>query len=156
MFQTASSAAFLIVVACTVGAFSDVTVIRSGGPTFPLQVDKVRATVYRNVGEKKDSLTVGLPVSLYAELRDNIDTIFTYADALRKRRRELSENSDHASGGSYVTFEYLGLCVMRIFFSNTGFGSGKLAAAEDRYPFVVILTKGFSKRLKKLIKIGPR
>lgn len=134
--------------------------VQSGSPTFPLQVDNVTIVMHvrRGLGKKRDSVTVRLPVSLYAELRDNIDTVFTYADALMRHRRELAqqENADTVHTGSYLTFEYMGLRVMSIFFSNQGFTSGKLIAAEDRYPFVVVLTKGFSVRLKKLIKTGAR
>lgn len=153
MFQTISSAGILIVVFYAAGAFPDATVIQSDVPTFPLQVDEAKATVCRVHVKKEDSCTVRLPVSLYAELRDNIDTVFAYADAFRKRRPELSENAD---SGSCLTFEYMGLFVMRIFFLNGGYRSGKLVTAEDRYPFVVVLTKGFSVRLRKLIKTGPR
>jgi hypothetical protein len=50
----------------------------------------------------------------------------------------------------------MGLWVMRVFFLNGRYASARLTAAVDRYPFVVVMTKGFSGRLKKLIKTGPR
>jgi hypothetical protein len=157
MFQTVSSAGFLIVFMFTAVSFPDATVVQSGSPTFPLQVDKVTLFVPPEAGTKRDSLTVRLPASLYAELRDNIDTIFTYADALRRHRRELSGTfGGDEDARPCLTLEYMGLCVMRIFFVNNGFRSGKLIAAVDRYPFVVVMTRGFSARLKKLVRTGQR
>lgn len=151
MFQTVSSAGILLVFLCAAVALPDATVVQSGSPTFPLQVDNVTLTVPCSPGGKKrDSMTVRLSVSLYAELRDNIDTIFTYADALRRHRQELSGTSGgNDSARSCLRLEYMGLCVMRIFFLNGSYRSGKLIAAVDRYPFVVVLTKGLSARLKK-------
>jgi hypothetical protein len=146
----------LVLTLAASNVFPDATVVQSGSPAFPLQVDNVTLIVHRSIAKKRDSVTFRLPVSFYAELRDNIDTIFTYADALRKHRRELSCTADAAHNGSSLTFEYMGLRVMSIFFPDQSCTSGKLVAAEDRYPFVVVLTKGFSARLKKLIKTGPR
>jgi hypothetical protein len=158
MYQTIAPACVLIVALCATAVLPDASVVQSGSPTFPLQVDKAKLIIYReSAGKKADSLTLSLPVSLYAELRDNIDTVFTYADALRNRRQELSGCRGKADGRwSCLTFEYMGLTVLRVFFSCNGYKSGKLAAAVDRYPFVVVLSKGFSTRLKKLIKTGPR
>lgn len=155
-FRSIVFSQIIILTMAVFNAFSDATVVQSGSPTFPLRVDNVKLTKYRGQGKKQDSMTIKLPVSLYAELRDNVDTIFTYADALRKHRRELLRTTGTMRNGSCLTFEYMGLWVMRIFFSNNGYGSGKLMAAEDRYPFVVVLTRGFSARMKKLIKTGPK
>jgi hypothetical protein len=145
MFRTIIFSYLLVHTLAVTSCFSDATVVQSGSPTFPLQADSVSLTVHRVRGNGVDSAVIGLPVSLYAELRDNIDTVFTYADALRRHRRELSQ-----SVTSCLTVGYMGICVMRIFFSNNGYRSGKLVAAVDRYPFVVVLTKGLSARLKKL------
>jgi hypothetical protein len=158
VYQTIAPACLLIIALCATTVLPDASVVQSGSPTFPLQVDKVKLTVHYDAGKKTDSLTLPLPVSLYEELRENIDTVFSYADALRNRRQELSGCRGKAgdSPSSCLTFEYMGLSVMRVFFSCNGYKSGKLAAAVDRYPFVVVLSKGFSTRLKKLIKTGPR
>jgi hypothetical protein len=158
MYQTIAHACVLIIALFASAVLPDASVVQSGSPTFPLQVDKVKLTVHRGAEKKTDSLTLPLPVSLYAELRDNIDTIFTYADALRNRRQELSGCRGKAGGAlsSCLTFEYMGLTVMRVFFSCSGYKSGRLAAAVDRYPFVVVLSKGFSVRMKNLTKTGTK
>jgi hypothetical protein len=143
----------LIIVAVVAGtAFSDAIVVQSGSPTFPLQVDKVTLSAVRVTKKKSDTVSAVLPVSLYADFRDNVDTMLTYADALRLRRPELS-----GGNARYVlTFEYMGLCVMQVFFRGKRLSSGKLVAAVDRYPFVVILTRGFSARMEKLMRAGPK
>jgi hypothetical protein len=147
MFRIAASTGFLMVFLSTAVVFPDGSVVQSGSPTFPLQVDRLSLRVIRAAAAKKpDTASIPLPVSLYADLRDNLDTIFTYADALRKRRPELAGNPS----GPSLTIEYMGLCVMRIFFLNNSYKSGKLIASVDRYPFVVVLTRGFSARMKKL------
>jgi hypothetical protein len=131
-------------------AFPDASVVQSGCPTFPLQVDKVTLTIAKSSG--KNPRTRALPLSTYEELRGNIDTIFTYADALRNRRPELA-GCEHAP---ILTFEYMGITVMRVIFpceartARNPYKSARLSAAEDRYPFVVVLTRGFSTRMKKL------
>jgi hypothetical protein len=140
----------MLALAATV--FPDASVVQSGSPTFPLQVDKVALTVVCGGGKNLVSRTVGLPLSMYEELRGNIDTIFTYADALRNRRPELA-GCEHAP---ILTFEYMGIPVMRVVFpceartARNPYTRARLSAAEDRYPFVVVLTRGFSVRLKKL------
>jgi hypothetical protein len=158
MNRTLSVAGLTVFALCVIAVFPGVSVVQSGSPTFPLQVDKVTLTIAGRSGKKPDSRTMTLPLSTYEELRGNIDSIFTYADALRNRRRELARCA-HAS---CLTFEYMGIAVMRIAFpcearnARGVYRSGRLAAAEDRYPFVVVLTRGFSARLKKLTKTGPR
>jgi hypothetical protein len=158
MFQNAPSALIFTVLLCAVTVLPDATVVQSGSPTFPLQVDKLTLSVFRSSPGKKglDSATVRLPLSLYAELRDNIDTVFTYADALRRRRPELSPHPADRAAGPCLTIEYMGLWVMRLYFQSVACKSGRLIAAVDRYPFVVVLTRGFAARMKKLIKTGPK
>jgi hypothetical protein len=150
MFHTVSPAVTFVVSLCIAAAFPDGAVVLSGGPTFPLQVDKVKLWTIHAKGKKFDTSSVLFPVSLYGEFRDNIDTVFTYVEALRKHRPELAISSDSLAGRPCLSFEYMGLWVVRVFFLNNGFKSGKLVAAVDRYPFVVIMTRGFSKRLEKL------
>jgi len=143
----------LLILALVVpGAFPDAIVVQSGSPTFPLQVDNVKLSEGRGAGKETDTLSLQLPISLYADFRDNVDTMLTYADALRKHRPEISTAEGNKEPRRVLAFEYMGLCVMQVFFSGTGFSSGKLVATEDRYPFVVILTKGFSARLERLAR----
>jgi hypothetical protein len=145
-------ACLLITVFCTASAIADGSVVQSGSPTFPLQVDRAVLTLRCGQGKTAPPRTVSLPVSLFAELRDNIDTMFTYADALRRRRPELAGAPEKAC----LSFEYMGVSVLRMYFPCGRFESGRLESSEDRYPFVAVLTKGFTARLKKLIKPGPR
>lgn len=158
MVQNVSSAFILIVLVFAAAALPDATVVQSGSPTFPLQADKVTLSVrWAGSGKRgQDSVTVRLPVALYADMRDNIDTIFTYADALRRHRPELAASPDDAPVRPRLTIEYMGICVMQLFFQNGAYKSGKLVAAVDRYPFVVVLTRGFAARLKKLAAAGRK
>ena len=148
----------LLILTLAAAALPDATVVQSGSPTFPLQVDKVTLSVPYGCPAKRgqDSVTVRLPVALYADMRDNIDTIFTYADALRRRRPELAASPDDAPVRPRLTIEYMGICVMQMFFQNSTYKSGKLVAAVDRYPFVVVMTRGFAARMKKLAAAGKK
>jgi hypothetical protein len=148
----------LLILTLAAAALPDATVVQSGSPTFPLQVDKITLSVPYGCPAKRgqDSVTARLPVALYEDVRNNIDTIFTYADALRRHRPELAASPEDASVRPRLTIEYMGICVMRLFFQNSAYKSGKLVAAVDRYPFVVVLTRGFAARMKKLAAAGKK
>jgi len=143
-----SSVLFSILIAAG-SLFADATVIQSASPAFPLEIDRVILTG-KHLGVKKADT---LRLSLYDELRDNIDSVFSYADALRLHRQELSISSE--TGYACVSFEFLGLPAMKVFLQNAQCKSAKLSAAMDHYPYVVVFTKGFSKRLRKLILSIP-
>lgn len=136
----------------TTPCFPDATVLRGSGPDFPLEVDSVFFFVMYDSAGKTDSCVTALPRSFYAELRDNIDSVYNYAAALKLRRKELSGCATKPRYGSCLTFMTMGSVVLKIMFSCGDYHSGKLVTATDQYPFVVKLTKGFSERLNKLAK----
>ena len=127
--------------------FADAIVISSGRPDFPLETDAATLIVY-HASMAGDSTVLTLPVQIYVDFRDNIDTIFNYAEALRDKRTELS-----LSDSCYARLEFrsLGLRQVSVAFRNRSLKTGKLACGADRYPFVVVFTKGFAGRLRKYI-----
>ncbi len=134
--------------------YADATVIQSGSPAFPLEIDRIVLTIVNNHTKNRvDTVSRVLRQNLYAELRDNIDTVFSYADALRLHRSELSVSAESSS--AYLTFEYLGLPAMKVFLQNPTCKSAKLSSSTDRYPYVIVFTKGFSTQLRKLLRGTP-
>jgi hypothetical protein len=143
-----------LVACCALRAFPDVSVVRGGGPDFPLDVDSVYFFAWRDSGGAADSLIKPLPVSLYAELRENIDSMYNYATALSLHRKELvgcPQGRLHSRPyGACLTFYTLGTPSLKVLFSCANYGSAKLLTATDRYPFVVKFTKGFAGKLRKI------
>jgi hypothetical protein len=135
---------------CCSSLFADATVISGGGPSYPLQIDAVMLNVHN--GYAKDSFSIKLPASFYTDFRDNVDSVYTYADAFRKRRNELSAGSNREDTSACLIFSTLGLPAMRFYFYPGQSKSGRLLTSDDKYPFVIVLTKGFSTQLAKLLK----
>ena len=135
-------------------ALPDVSVVRGNGPDFPLDVDSVYFVAWRDSGGTADSLVKPLPLSLYAELRDNIDSVYNYATALSLHRKELvgcPRGRPHSRPyGARLAFYTLGTPSLKVLFSCGNYASAKLVTATDRYPFVVKFTKGFAGKLRKL------
>jgi hypothetical protein len=143
---------FVAVPACVPGAFADATVTRGSGPDFPLEIDSAFLFVWLDSAGKYDSSVRALPASMYADLRDNIDSVYNYATALSLRRKELSGCGHGPRYGSCLSFTMLGTMAVKVLFPCGSYSSAKVVTATDRYPFVVKFTKGFSERLKKLAK----
>ena len=143
-------AAAALLACCALRAFPDVSVVRGGGPDFPLDVDSVYFFAWRDSGGAADSLITPLPASLYAELRDNIDSVYNYATALSAHRKELAGCPRGRPYSSSLTFFTLGTPSLKVLFSCGNYTSAKLLTATDRYPFVVKFTKGFTGKLKKI------
>jgi hypothetical protein len=137
---------------CSSFVYPDVTVTRGSGPDFPLEADSAFLFVWHDSAGKSDSSITGLPVSIYAELRENIDSVYNYATALRFKRKELSGCATGHKYGSCLSFTTLGMVTLKLLFSCGEYRSAKLLTATDQYPFVVKLTKGFSEKLRKLAK----
>jgi hypothetical protein len=129
---------------------SDATVLAGGGPEFPLDVDSVYFFAWRDSGGRVDSIVKALPISVYAELRENIDSVFNYAASLRSQRRELSGCRRGRAFPSCISCYTMGTLSLKIQFACGDFGGGKVLTATDRYPFVVRFTKGFSAKLRRL------
>ncbi len=144
--------AIMLVAVCALCAFPDAHVLAGSGPEYPLDVDSVFFFVWFDSVGRTDSLVTALPASFYAELRDNIDSVYNYATALSLRRKELSGCKNGLRYGSCLSFTTLGTTTLKILFSCGDFGSGKLLTGTDQYPFVVKLTKGFSAKLRKLAR----
>jgi hypothetical protein len=144
--------AIMLVAVCALSAFSDVHVLAGSGPDYPLAVDSVFFFAWFDSAGRRDSLVTALPASFYAELRDNIDSVYNYATAFSLRRKELSGCHSGLRYGSCLSFTTLGTTTLKILFSCGNFSSGKLLTATDQYPFVVKLTKGFSDKLRKLAR----
>ncbi len=142
----------MLIAVCALRTFSDVHVLRGSGPEYPLEVDSVFFFVWFDSAGRIDSLVRALPASFYAELRDNIDSVYNYATALSLRRKELSGCTSGLKYGACLSFTTLGSTTLKILFSCGDFVSGKLLTATDNYPFVVKLTKGFSVKLRKLAR----
>ena len=135
---------------CGTAARADVTVMRGNGPQFPLQVDAIFLIEKFIPNGFADSSVKQLPVSFYAEVRDNIDSSFTYPQALKAGRKELAGCKKGFKYGAQVVFRNKGAWVMSLFFSCGDFGAAKCMTSTDPYPFVVVFTKGFSRKLRKL------
>jgi hypothetical protein len=133
---------------------ADVTVLRGSGPQFPLQVDGVFLTVKHSDNGRADSSVAPLPVSWYAEIRDNIDSTYTYPQALRAKKRELAGCPKGFKYGSRLTLHYRGACVLTLLFSCGSFRAAKCITSTDPYPFVLVFTKGFCRRLERLANGG--
>jgi hypothetical protein len=142
----------LVVALCALRIFPDVTVTHGSGPDFPLEADSAFLFVWHDSAGKSDSTITGLPASMYTELRDNIDSVYNYATALRLKRKELSGCATGHKYGSCLSFTTLGTITLKLLFSCGDYRSAKLLTATDQYPFVVKLTKGFSEKLRKLAK----
>jgi|GEM_PF-1785432 hypothetical protein len=142
----------MLIAVCALRAFPDVYVLKGSGPEYPLDVDSVFFFVWFDTAGRTDSLVTALPASFYAELRDNIDSVYNYATALSLRRKELSGCKGGPKYGACLSFTTLGSTTLKILFSCGDFGSGKLLTATDHYPFVVKLTRGFSAKLRKLAR----
>jgi hypothetical protein len=143
---------FVAVPACMPGVFADATVTRGSGPDFPLEIDSAFLFVWLDSAGKYDSVVTALPASVYADLRDNIDSVYNYATALSLGRKELSGCVSGPKYGACLSFTVLGTMAVKVLFPCGNYASAKVQTATDRYPFVVKLTKGFSERLKKLAK----
>jgi hypothetical protein len=141
----------LIFGACAWDVRADASVLTSGSPSFPLQVDNIQLVVHHRHFQKSDSSVVTLPISLYPDLRDNIDSIFNYPDAFRQHRKEISAGKKPDRTISYLTFKYMGQVKMRVVFSGNGYRSGKLMLDSEHYPFVVVLSRGFAARLAAMV-----
>jgi hypothetical protein len=151
--QFISSAFFFVgAFACASGLFADATVTRGSGPNFPLEADGVLLFVWRGLAGAADSSVTALPLSVYTELRENIDSVYNYATALKLRRKELSGCEKGPKYGACLSVTTLGTATLKVFFLRSDFRSGKILTATDRSPFVVIFTKGFSEKLKRLAK----
>ena len=148
------AAAAALLACCALRAFPDVSVVRGGGPDFPLDVDSACFFAWHDSGGAADSLIKPLPASLYAELRDNIDSVYNYAAALSLHRKELvgcpRSRPYSRPYGACLMFYTLGTPSLKVQFSCGNYGSAKLLTATDRYPFVVKFTKGFAGELRKL------
>ena len=140
---------FMALLYCT-AARADVTVMRGNGPQFPLQVDAIFFIVKFIANGSADSSVKQLPVSFYAEVRDNIDSSYTYPQALRAGRKELAGCKKGFRYGAQMVFRNKGARVMSLFFSCDDFGAAKCMTSADPYPFVVVFTKGFSRKLHRL------
>jgi len=143
---------FLWLCAGAARLLADVSVTHGSGPDFPLEADSAFLFVWHDSAGTSDSSITGLPASTYAELRDNIDSVYNYATALRLKRKELSGCATGHKYGSSLSFTMLGTVTLKLLFSCGDYRSAKLLTATDRYPFVVKLTKGFSEKLKKLAR----
>ena len=131
---------------------ADATVTAGSGPDFPLTVDTAYFFAWHDSAGKSDSVIIGLPAALYAELRENIDSVYNYATALRLQRKELSGCAAGHAFGSCLSFATRGTFTVKLLFACGDYRSAKLLTAADRYPFVVKLTKGFSEKIKKIAK----
>ena len=145
-------AAAALLACCALHAFPDAIVISGNGPDFPLDVDSVSFVAWRDSGKTADSLVKPLPASLYAEVRDNIDSVYNYASALSLRRKELSGCPHGRPYNARLSFFTMGTPSLRILFSCGNYVSAKLLTATDRYPFVVKFTKGFAEKLRKIAR----
>lgn len=137
---------------CASLVYPDVTVMHGSGPDFPLEADSAFLFVWHDSAGTSDSIITGLPASMYTELRENIDSVYNYATALRLKRKELSGCATRHKYGSCLSFTTLGTITLKLLFSCGDYRSAKLLTATDQYPFVVKLTKGFSEKLRKLAK----
>jgi hypothetical protein len=142
--------ACMMMLCCAVRAFPDASVLKGSGPDYPLDIDSVFFFVWYDSAGRTDSLVKALPASFYAELRDNIDSVYNYAAALARHRRELSGCSRGRPYDACLSFFTLGTASLKILFTCGDYQSGKLLTATDRYPYVVKLTRGFSAKLRKL------
>jgi hypothetical protein len=143
---------FLCLFAGVAVLYADATVTRGSGPDFPLEADSAFLFVWRDSAGISDSSITALPASIYAELRNNIDSVYNYATALRLKRKELSGCATGRKYGSCLSFTTMGTVTLKVLFSCGDYRSGKVITATDRYPFVVKLTKGFSEKLRKLAR----
>jgi hypothetical protein len=147
-----SALLFLAVPVCTPGVCADATVTRGSGPDFPLYIDSAFLFVWLDPAGTSDSLVTALSASIYADLRDNIDSMYNYATALSLKRKELSGCGRGPKYGSCLSFTVLGTTAVKVLFSCGNYSSAKVVTATDRYPFVVKFTKGFSEKLRNLAK----
>ena len=129
--------------------YPDASVLGGGGPEFPLAVDSVYYFTWHGSAGKVDSVVKALPVSVYAELRENIDSVFNYAVSLRSQRKELSGCRRGRAFSSCISCYTMGTLSLKIQFACGDFSGGKVMTATDRYPFVVKFTKT-AVRLRKL------
>jgi hypothetical protein len=150
--STSAHLFFLWLFAGAICLYPDVTVTQGSGPDFPLEADSAFLFVWHDSAGKSDSSVTGLPASIYAELRENIDSVYNYATALRLKRKELSGCAKGRHYGSCLSFTMLGTVTLKLLFSCGDYRSAKVLTATDRYPFVVKLTKGFSEKLRKLAR----
>jgi len=132
--------------------YSDVVVTSGGGPTFPLQIDSAFLFIWQpNSNGNFDSCIIILPNSLYAELRENIDSVFNYAQAMVLKRKELRGCGKNIKYNSCLSFVKDNKIVLKILFSCDNYQSAKVITSQDRYPFVIKFSKNFSQKIKKYI-----
>ena len=130
--------------------FPDARVISGSGPEFPLAIDSVYFFAWHDSAGAADSAVTALPQTWYADLRNNIDSVFNYVSALRSHRKELSGCGHGCAFRSCLSFYTEGEPTLKVMFGCGDYAGGKLVTATDHYPFVVKLTKGFAAKLKRL------
>jgi hypothetical protein len=135
---------------CAQKVCADASVISSKGPTFPLELDSIYLIVHSNKTDKKDSLKINLALAFFTDMQEHVDSVFSYAEALRRQRKELSYKYVLGDGGACLVVITKGAVSFKVFFIPKKFGSGKVYASGDKYPSVIVFTKGFEKRLKTI------
>jgi hypothetical protein len=141
----------LSVCAMAHGAFGQLSVVSGTGPDYPLKADSI--VLMKAAGRPphvRDSMVTALPPDFLDELKNNVDSVFNYVDAVRLRREEITGCVHGVKYGSCIRFFNEKKQVMKISFPCKRFSVGLLDVIADKYPYAVTFKPEFVKKMERL------